>query len=400
MVNTIKKVLCLGAGFDQYSLIKILKKKNFYVIALDNNKNSYSKDIADEFYSFNLKNHKKLLNFCKKINVVAVMTHAAELSIQESLIANYLKLRGNSLSISQTLTLKDKRALFFKKNEINYPDFQIVNNLKLEINIIKNFLKKNKSIVIKPTNLSGAKGVEKIENIQQLKNYINHSNKKARYIIEKKINGLEISSESIVQNHKIVHTSFALRHYDKKFGRFFIEDGHSFPYSLSPSLLAIYKTEIKRIMKLLKFNEGVLKGDLIINNGKIYFLELANRTSGGGFCDKVVPLSNGINILELLVDIKLGKKIKLSQVTPKWSFGISQRFIFPTKNVHMIEYMDTNNPNLLSINLFKDKIDNFNVDNIKSHADRIGYVIFKGKNRKEADKYANKYLKRELKHVI
>ena len=56
---------------------------------------------------------------------------------------------------------------------------------------------------------------------------------------------------------------------------------------------------------------------------------MAARTSGGRFSSVRVPLSNGINIIKLLVQLTIGDEIDLDELKPKFSKYVADRFILP-----------------------------------------------------------------------
>jgi hypothetical protein len=52
--------------------------------------------------------------------------------------------------------------------------------------------------------------------------------------------------------------------------------------------------------------------------GQIFVIEFAGRTSGGFDSQYRKPLSFGINILKVIIDLSLGNKIDFNDLIPKW----------------------------------------------------------------------------------
>ena len=69
----------------------------------------------------------------------------------------------------------------------------------------------------------------------------------------------------------------------------------------------------------LNVDNSAFKGDLVVNKkGEISVIEFAGRTSGGFDSQYRKPLSFGINILKVIIDLSLGNKIDFNDLVPKW----------------------------------------------------------------------------------
>jgi biotin carboxylase len=173
-----------------------------------------------------------------------------------------------------------------------------------------------------------------------------------------------------------------------------IEDGYSAPYLISRDKHNQILDIINKCAKIFGIMNGVLKGDFVYDekNSKIKVFELASRTSGGRLCDRCHPLASGRNILYPLIQMAMNDPVDLSYVEMKRDLGVSQRFFFPPagkiiKSIKNLTYL-SHHPNVNDIYFDRSLLKNNKTREIKSHADRAGYVICTGKTRDEADQLA------------
>jgi len=259
------------------------------------------------------------------------MTHAVEIPHIVSRVAEKMKLPGLNSDVADKATNKLERIQCFKNKKIPSPTFEFADS---EDECIAKAKKIGFPLVIKPIDSRGARGVIKVENLNEIRKKYKESilfSTKKTVLIEKYIEGSEISTEAIIINGKIVTTGFADRNYTnkEKFKPYFIEDGHTVP-SLLPKKIQKKVIEItESAIKSLGINWGVAKGDVILDGDEPKILEMAARTSGGRFCSDMVPLATGINIIKPLIQMSLGLPIDTSFIEKKYDKGAAQRFFFP-----------------------------------------------------------------------
>ena len=209
-----------------------------------------------------------------------------------------------SAKISQNKILMKK---FFKKNNIETPNYAVVDSF----NKAQKFFINNKlnQAIIKPFNSSGSRGVFKIKSLDELKVYkkiIHRNYGQKKILIEEFVDGPQLSTESIIYNSKIFTPGFSLRNYSDTsyLEPQIIENG-----GVMPNRLDGYRNKVEiikiKLAKLLKIKKGVIKGDFVLDkNNEIQIIEFATRLSGGDFSESLAPLSNGINYLKKLIKKK------------------------------------------------------------------------------------------------
>ena len=384
-----KTIMFLGAGEEQCEAIDIALDLGLKVIAVDGNPKAVGLNIAHIGINADIKDIQVMIEIGKKYKINGVMTHAVEIPQVVAKIAKKLGLPGISPEVAERATNKWKRLRCLTKNAIPCAKFEIARTIEEAERKVD---KIGFPVVFKPVDNAGARGVIKVSGKKEIKNAFTHTKKytsKDVILIEEYLEGKELSTESIIYDDKIYSVAFSDRNYNKKnFYPFFIEDGGEMPTSLSErELLKVIKT-VNSAIKALGINWGVAKGDIIIgSDGKVKIIEMATRTSGGRFCSLKVPLSTGINMLRPLILMTVGVKPDLDDLTPKFSKGIAERFIFPRpgrlidiKGIEEAEKMD----GIYKVHIDEDVRVGKIIEPVTDHTKRKGYVIGTGKTREEA----------------
>lgn len=406
MKNFKKVLLILGAGMDQIPGIQKAKEMGFYTISLDGNEEALGKQISDEFYQINIKDYNSIENFLNtyEIDVIdGVIAYGVDIPIIIAKTADYLGVNYTipikSASISED---KYESKIFMKENNISIPKFKLVK----EIKDIYSFLEENDyPIIIKPVDNSASRGIifiNSFDEIEEAYKYALNFSKNQKIIIEKYLTGEQISSESLVIDEEIFHVGFLDRNYSKNsiFYPNIIEDGGDMPSLYMKNnhieeLTNFYKTIIEK----LNIKNGVIKGDLVIHDGKLYIIEFALRLSGGNFSTICVPNSSHYDI------IKYATMLHLNLPIDKNEFKNNKKNEFISMRYKFLEESNIEPNQKVKDVLFNKGLDNIIYTNIHygkgsiipskttDHSKRLGFVIAKAKNRKEAISYADNYLK-------
>tara|TARA_X000000950_G_scaffold289458_2_gene413716 strand:+ start:814 stop:2070 length:1257 start_codon:yes stop_codon:yes gene_type:complete len=314
-MNNIKQkyLLVLGGSHDQLFLLKKAKLMGYKTICLDKNKVSPAKRISDIFLNVdfsNISNTKKKIQKYKKL-ILGVITMGSDNPLIVSKLSNFLKIKNLS-----NLTAKYCQDKLLMKKIFNYKKILNANYIYTkDTSEIKKFYKKIffKPLIVKPRNLAGSKGVFLIKDINELENILiklrDIIGKKKKFIVEEFLEGNQISTETIISNNKIYTLGFADRNYEdtKKYYPQIIENGGTVPSKNKRYIKPINKI-LAKLAKAINFNNGVIKGDFVVNKDKIKIIEFAGRLSGGDFCESLVPFSTGRDYVKYAIDIACEKK--------------------------------------------------------------------------------------------
>ena len=406
MIKFDKNLLVLGGGVDQLPGIKKAKEMGCYTITLDGNPNAKGKDISDEFYQVNIKDYTDIENFLKNYRlkrIDGVIAYGVDIPIIIAKTADFLGVNW-TIPVSSAVISEDKyeSKIFMQDNNIPIPKFKLVKDL----DDIINFASQNGyPIIIKPVDNSASRGITFInsfEQIQKAYSYALEYSKNKKVIIEAYLSGNQISSETLIINNKVYHVGFLDRNYDKN-GLFYpniIEDGGDMPsIFMEENHKKEWTNYCETIIKKLNIRNGVIKGDLIIHNGKLMIIEFALRLSGGNFSTICIPNSAHIDIIKYATMLHLNLPINLDElVDEKNNDFVSMRYKFLEESdievgrrvKDVIFHRSGNEVIFSNIHYGKDSI---LPEKTTDHSKRLGFVITKGISREDAISNAKSYLK-------
>jgi biotin carboxylase len=150
-----------------------------------------------------------------------------------------------------------------------------------------------------------------------------------RVMAERFLDGPQVSTEALVIAG-VAHTiGLADRNYEhlERFAPYVIEDGGELPTRHNPAPIA---DVVQRAATSLGVTDGVVKGDIVIHDGRPYVIELAARLSGGYLCTHEIPLSTGVDFVGAAMRIALGEPPAAEELVPRFARGVAQRWLFPS----------------------------------------------------------------------
>ena len=396
-----KTLLIISGGVEAVPGIQHARKMGYKVVVSDGNPNAPGFKYAD--YNIIASTYdidetiKEVIKFNKNVRKInGVICIASDVPLTVASVSHELNLP--SIPIRSALLAIDKYDMKnnFSKFNIPIPDYVRLNTLDDLINIIKKW---GYPIIIKPVDNRGARGVLRITKDINLKWAWEHSRDNSptgRVMAEKYLDGIQVSTESIILDGKCYTVGFADRNYEflDKYSPYVIENGGDLPSNLSIKLQKEVKSIISKAAYSMGVTNGVVKGDIVINNGKPYIIELATRLSGGYFCTHEIPLNTGVDFVGNAIKIALDEHVSSDDLKPKFNRYISQRYIFPKKGIiKNITGLDKlkNNPDVKYFNIHVKLGEK--IGETISHPSRAGMVITSGTSRENSIDNANKALK-------
>ncbi len=301
-------ILIFGGGDLQISIIKKAKTLGYKTIVLDPNSNAPGKNYCDKFYDIAGDDYERTLEVAKFHKVVGVVTAATDHPIlMMCRIAEALNLPFPTFNSCETLLNKGKFKDFLRDNNINHAKGSVYNFDEI---IDKNAI--NFPVILKPIKNSGSRGVLKCEKKENFERDITECKSfcsKGPFIIEEFISGDEISVEAFVINNKVQIVQIT----DKIITSppYNVELGHIQPSKYDGKREGI-ENILQKIVDKLDLNNCVLHPEIKIDNGKLIIIEIGPRLGGDNITSLLVPLSTGIDMEALQINISTGKKIDLN----------------------------------------------------------------------------------------
>ncbi len=395
---TRRRLALLGGGSEQVIAVRVAQALGYDVVVFDDTDQPPAAQLANACVRTTIKDADALLAAARPLRIEGVFTHAAELAVEQAMLAERLGLPGLSVDAAERGTLKHLRIRALEESGIRVPAHRrvAVDEPRAAWHVAASAV--GYPLVAKPCNEKGARGVQLVRDAAALDVYFDARESALAspvFLLESFEIGMQISSESVFTGGRSVWHAMALRHYNgmERFHPYLIEDGHSMPLELEPRLRSNIEALIDACAESIGVRDGVLKGDLLVrDDGTIFVIEMAARTSGGRFADFVTPLHCGVNVLEALIPLAMGDAFDPAVLEPRAHRGVSQRFVFLAEGSRAArapraELMRVASPTEAVV--FQPRfLATLEQAPIRSHHDRIGYVVCTGETRDDADRSA------------
>lgn len=372
-----KKIVIIGANSFQNPLILKAKEMGYETHVFAWKDGSIGEKTADYFYPISIVEKDEILQECKKIKPDAIVTIASDLAnITVQYLSEKLGLPCNSQKTIKCSTNKYEMRKCFHDANISIPKFKEIAS-KDEITQI-NFKDFNFPLIVKPTDRSGSRGINKVNNIEELKSVVDESielslEKKA--IVEEFIVGNEYSCECITYNGK--HHFLAITKKYTTGAPHFIETGHIEPSDLTNDQIIKVKKEVFKALDSLEIQFGPSHSEFKITpNGDIKIIEIGSRMGGDCIGSHLVQLSTGFDFLKMTIETALGIAPSINVVsTPKYA-GI--RFIFNSEDLQVYYRLKKLRPELI---YYFSGLENEITDNVVDSSSRKGFYIISCESR-------------------
>ena len=387
-----KTLMIIGAGVEQVPAYEAAKKRGFIVVGTDMSPDTPGFAFADHKILVSTRDadatQEEAVKFHKTHPIHGVMTIANDVPYTVARVAHAIGLPSISLESAKYVTDKLLMKEQFALHGVECPWFASINSAEQ----LRNYIEKDnkKDFVLKPVDGRGARGVLLINNSVDLDWAFAESKRwgdSGRLILEEFIPGMQLSTETFILDGKCYTPAMAERNYSRlvQFRPNIIEDGGTIPAQLDLKTREAVNVLILRGASALGINNGLIKGDIVIDHtGMPLIIELAARLSGGWLATHQIPAATGVSLVDAVISYSLGETISPSQLISKYDRATAIRYWFPLEGkVSRIEGEETLKqiPGLMTYGFFRKQGDM--QPKIYMHPDRFGYVIVSGKNRDE-----------------
>ncbi|MCZ6596463.1 MAG: phosphoribosylglycinamide synthetase, partial [Planctomycetota bacterium] len=200
--------------------------------------------------------------------------------------------------------------------------------------------------------------------------------------------GPQLSTESAILEGRAHTLGCSDRNYEllDELAPYVIENGGVQPTRHLDDVLEPVNELMTRAARSLGIENGTLKGGLVLHPERgLCIIEVAPRLSGGWFCTDQIPISTGVDLVQIAARIALGETIELDEVRPRAWNPVAVRYFFPPPGVlRAVEGFDdvAGLPWVHRAVLFAAPGDV--LEPVTNHTRRAGLVITTGETRDEA----------------
>lgn len=331
-----KTILFVSAGLEAIPAIQRAKQLGLTVVVSDRDATAPGVKHAEHFLQADTYNIEETLIAAKQFHakikkINGVICVAADVPKTVAVVAKELGLP--SISIYSAVLASDKLAMKrqFFSDEIPIPWFSAIRSLSHLESIIE---QEKCKLVLKPVDSRGARGVLQLQSGIDLVAAYNESLKfspTGRVMVERFLDGPQVSTESLVIDGVVSTPGFSDRNYEflDKYAPYIIENGGDLPSFLDKKTHNAIRGLLQKAALSMEIDTGVIKGDIVIHQGIPHIIELAARLSGGYFCTHEIPLNTGVDFVGCAIRQAIGEEIEASELLPKFQKYVSQRYIFP-----------------------------------------------------------------------
>ncbi len=336
MLNMNTTLLIIGAGPNQLPAIRLAKSRGYCVAVTDMNPAAEGFALADDHGIASTRDPEATIAYARALHarrpLTGVMTMASESAVTVARVAAALGLPGLDPDAAWRATNKVLRQESWRAAGIAAPRFGRAETVPEALRVAEAI---GWPVVVKPVDSAGSRGVRKVNSPAEMAAAvaeIREHSQRPEILIEEYLTGTEHSIEGIVFDGVVHWAGFSDRNYDKKeiYPPYFLEDGDTLPTVLTPELLARAEALATAAVHALGINWGPVKGDILVDASGPKMIEMAARLSGDYFCYETIPLHNGVNLLESVMDLSLGLSPDLGALQPRFSRGVALRYVWPT----------------------------------------------------------------------
>jgi biotin carboxylase len=274
--------------------------------------------------------------------VDGVVCIASDVPVTVAAVADALGLPGIPVEAARLATDKLAMKQRFHADGVPVPWFAAVASARE----LAAHAAAGRPLIVKPVDSRGSRGVLRLTagvDLTEAFETAQSFSATGRVMVEEFLTGPQVSTETIVVDGVAVTPGFSDRNYEllDRYAPNVIENGGDQPSRLPADQQAAVREVVGRAAASLGVRDGVVKGDIVVHEGRAYVIELAARLSGGWFCTHQIPLSTGVSTLEATIRLALGEPVDPAELEPRRAVPVAQRYVFPAPGevvaVHGVE---------------------------------------------------------------
>ncbi len=302
------KILVLGGGKAQLSIIKKAKKMGHQVIVSDYYEDAPGKELADFSTNTSTFDIEGNIKAAKNYDADAVLTIGTDQPVYTAAAVNEELNLPNFLSLETAKAVTNKKIMknTFQKNNIPSVKYKIIAEDFADKDL-KDF---SFPVVVKPLDSQGQRGVFKLNSISEIRKRfaeVLQFSRENEILVEEYYQSEEITLSGWVIDSElnILTITDRITHQNKE--HIGICSAHVFPSQFLQDYYAEIKKISDEIVKSFTIKDGPVYFQLLIGENGVKVNEIACRI-GGAYEAFFIPYLTGVDILELMINLSLGKE--------------------------------------------------------------------------------------------
>lgn len=320
-----KRVLMLGGSLYQVYVIKEAVRLGYYVITCDYLPENPGHKYAHEYYNVSTTDKEAVLELARRLKVDGVVAYASDPAAPTAAyVCEKLGLPTSPYRSVEILSKKDLFRQYLTEHGFNVPKACGFTSYEDAAAVIDTF---KLPVMVKPVDSSGSKGINKLIDKSQLKEFVEDAlsySRDKRFIIEEFIvkKGYQISGDAFSVDGKLVFHCFGNEYYSSKVTKDFAPLGECWPFMMDQSIVERLHDDLQRLITSLGMKSTAYNVEAIVDQeDNIYILELGAR-SGGSLIPQITECATGVNMVTYVIKAAMGEdcsELQMAQSQGYWS---------------------------------------------------------------------------------
>lgn len=311
-----ENIMVLGAGALQLPLIEKVKLRGFNPVVMSLNPEEPGMKIVKDSIIDDFCDEQRTLEWAKKYNIKAIITDQTDLPVRTIAYVNEkLGLIGVDYKTACLFTDKFLMREKCKQLGIKTLRYKLVSTLQEAKEFFDSL--NGKSVIIKPINNQGSKGVCKVKDKTELEEQFNYAKEYSRgeaLLVEEFIIGSELVIEGIAYNDCAENLICGDTFYFTSMPDTFSACQRIFPSRQSKTIVDKALLLNKEIIKGFGLSRGLTHAEYIIDGEDIYLIEIAARGGGVYISSDIIPLMTDFDTTNYILDMALFDNIEPPQI--------------------------------------------------------------------------------------
>ncbi len=315
----------LGGSLYQVYAIKEAVRLGYHVITCDYLPDNPGHRYAHEYYNVSTTDKEAVLALAKELEVDGVVAYASDPAAPTAAyVCEKLGLPTSPYQSVEILSKKDLFREYLRENGFNVPKARGYRTYEEALAEIDSF---RFPVMVKPVDSSGSKGINKMTDKAQLKEFVEDAlsySRDKRFLIEEFIvkKGFQISGDAFSVDGKLVFHCFGNEYYSHKVSKDFAPLGECWPFQMDSSIIDRLHNDLQRLISSLGMKSTAYNVEAIVDeDDNIYILELGAR-SGGSLIPQITECATGVNMVTYVIKAAMGEDcsdLKMAPARGCWS---------------------------------------------------------------------------------
>jgi biotin carboxylase len=294
-----KRLLYLGGSHSDIPLIMAARELGFYVITTGNKADDLGHKYANQYEECDYSDKEAVLELAKRLKVEYLCPCCNDFSmISCSYVAEKLSIPFfDPLQVTETIHHKDKFREFCMGHNFPVPKSRSFTDIDSAIEGFKSF---SLPVIVKPIDLTGGKGVARIDQLNDAPKLIQKAfemSKQKKVVIEEFIEGTNHGLSTFIINKKVAFYFYDDEHY---YLNKYLVSGASCPSSVSEDVIERLCKNFQEMATLLDLKDGIFHCQFILKDNTPFITEICRRPPGDLYV-KLVEYATGVRYSNYII---------------------------------------------------------------------------------------------------